>query len=73
MDQICKNLELKGHRNGYKKNIGRPDPLIPAPELNERPRGKLQNIFVMTAQSLDQRKTVRNRVKCRANFLARLL
>ena len=53
MDQICKNLELKGHRNGYKKNIGRPDPLIPAPELNERPRGKLQNIFIMTAQSLD--------------------
>ena len=70
---IRTSLDLKGHRNGYKKIIGRPDPLIPAPELNERPQGKVQNIFIMLAQSLDQRKTVRNRVKCRASFLGRLL
>ena len=68
-----KNLDCKGHRNGYKKIIGRPDPLIPAPELNERPQGKVQNIFIMLDKSLNQRKTVRNRVKCRASFLARLL
>ena len=73
MGQICKILDLKGHCNGYKKIIGRPDPLIPAPELNEKPQGKVQNIFIMLAQSLDQRKTVRNRVKCWASFLARLL
>ena len=73
MGQIWKNLDLRGHRNGYKKIIGRPDPLIPVPELNKRPRGKVQNIFIMPAQSLDQRKTVRNRVKYWASFLARLL
>ena len=55
-----------------KKIIGRPDPLIPPPELNKWPQGKVQNIFIMLAQSLDQRKTVRNRVKCWASFLARL-
>ena len=73
MGQIWKNLNFKGHRNGYKKIIGRPDPLIPVPELNERPQGKVQNIFSMLAQSLDQRKSVKNRVKCWASFLARLI
>ena len=53
---IWKNLDLKGHRNGYRKNIGRPDLIIPAPELTERPEGKEHNIFIMLAQSLDQRK-----------------
>ena len=48
------------------------DPLIAAPELNERLQGKVQNIF-MLAQSLDQRKTKANTVKCQANFLAHLL
>ena len=40
------------------------DPLFAAPELNERPQGKAQSIFVMLAQSLYQRKTAGNRVKC---------
>ena len=30
------------------------DPLIAAPELNERFQGKVQNIFVVLAQSIDQ-------------------
>ena len=49
------------------------DPLFAAPELNERPQGKAQSIFVMLAQSLYQRKTAGNRVKFRASFLADLL
>ena len=75
MGQIYKNLDLKGHRKGYKKIIGRPDPLILAPELNERLQGKLQNILAeyYACSKLHQRKVVRNRVKCRANFLAHLL
>ena len=56
-----------------KKILENSDPLIAAPELNERPEGKLQDIFIMLAQSLYQRKTERNRVKCRASFLAHLL
>ena len=56
-----------------KKILENSDPLIAAPELNERPEGKLQDIFIMLAQSLYQRKTARNRVKCRASFLAHLL
>ena len=49
------------------------DSLIAAPELNERLQEKVQNIFIMLAQSLDQRKTAENTVKCQANFLVRLL
>ena len=49
------------------------DPLIAAAELDERLPGQVQNIFIMVAQSLDQRKTAGNTVKCQANFLARLL
>ena len=49
------------------------DSLIVAPELNERLQEKVQNIFIMLAQSLDQRKTAENIVKCQANFLVRLL
>ena len=49
------------------------DSLIVAPELNERLQEKVQNIFIMLAQSLDQRKTAENTVKCQANFLVRLL
>ena len=45
-----------------------PDPLIAAAELNESLLGKVQNIFIMVAQSLDQRKTAGNTVKCQANF-----
>ena len=56
-----------------KKIIGRPDPLIPPPELNKWPQGKVQNIFIMLAQSLDQRKTAENTVKCQVNFLVHLL
>ena len=49
-----------------------PDPLIAAAELNESLLGKVQNIFIMVAQSLDQRKTAGNTVKCQANFLTHL-
>ena len=45
------------------------DSLIVAPELNERLQEKVQNIFIMLAQSLDQRKTSENTVKCQAKFV----
>ena len=49
------------------------DPLIVAAELNEKLLGKVQYILIMVGQSLDQRKTAGNTVKCQANFLAHLL
>ena len=69
---IWKTLNLKEHRNGYNKIIGRLWSIV-APELNERLQGKVQNIFIELAQSLDQRKTPGYTVKCQANFLAHLL
>ena len=47
------------------------DPLIAA--LNEILPGKVQNILIMVAQSLDQRKNAENTVKCQAMFLDHLL
>ena len=35
------------------------DPLIGAAKLNEIHQGKIQNIFIMVARSLDQRKKFR--------------
>ena len=49
------------------------DPLISAAKLNEILPGKIQTIFIMVAQSLDQRKNAENKVKCQAMFLAHLL
>ena len=49
------------------------DPLNVATELNERLQGKVENIFIMLAQSLDQRKTAGNTEKCQVDFLAHLL
>ena len=40
------------------------DPLISAAKLNEILPGKIQTIFIMVAQSLDQRKNAENTVKC---------
>ena len=56
-----------------KKLLEDSDPLITAPGRNGRPQGEVKNILIMLAQSLDQRKTAGNRVKCRASFLAHLL
>ena len=36
------------------------DPLIAATELNEKLPEKVQNVFIMAAQSLDQRKNAGN-------------
>ena len=69
---IWKNLDLKEHRNGYNKIIGRLWSTV-APVLNERLQGKVQNIFIVLARTLDQRKTAGYTVKCQANFLAHLL
>ena len=49
------------------------DPLIAAAGLNERLLEKVHNIFIMVAQSLDQRKTAGNTVKFQTNFLTHLL
>ena len=49
------------------------DPLIGAAKLNEIHQGKIQNIFIMVARSLDQRKNSGNTVQCQTMFLAYLL
>ena len=49
------------------------DPLIMAAKLNERLLRKVQNILIMVAESLDQRRNAGNTVKCQAIFLAHLL
>ena len=49
------------------------DPLISTAKLNEILPGKIQTIFIMVAQSLDQRKNAENTVKCQAMFFAHLL
>ena len=55
------------------KLLGDSDPLILAAKLNERLLRKVQNILIMVAQSLDQRRNAGNTVKSQAIFLPRLL
>ena len=43
-----------------KKLLEDSDPLIAAAELNEKLPKKVQNVFIMAAQSLDQRKNAGN-------------
>ena len=38
--------------------------LIAAPEVNKRLQGKVQASLIMPAQTLEQRKTAGDRVKC---------
>ena len=49
------------------------DLLIRPAELNKRFLRKVQNIFIMVSQRLDQRKTAGNTIKCQANFLTHLI
>ena len=70
---IWKNLDLKGHRSGYNKTVGRLWFTNCGTRIEWETSRKVQNIFIMLAQSLDQRKTAENTVKCQANFLVRLL
>ena len=49
------------------------DLLIRPAELNKRFLRKVQNIFIMVSQRLDQKKTAGNTIKCQANFLTHLL
>ena len=49
-----KILTSKGIAMDIIKLMEDADPLIAAPELNERFQGKVQNIFVVLAQSIDR-------------------
>ena len=75
MGQFEKNWSRKDVTMDTTKLLEDSGPLIVATELNEIFPKKLQNVFIMVAQSLDQRKNAGNTklIKCQAMFLAHLL
>ena len=60
MGQFIKNWTRKDIAMDVAKLLEDSDPLIGAPELNERLPEKIQNVFIISSQSLDQRKNARN-------------
>ena len=60
MDQFEKNWIRKYSLVDITKLLEDSDPLIAATELNEKLPEKVQNVFIMAAQSLDQRKNAGN-------------
>ena len=60
MGQFEKNWTRKDITMDTTKLLEDSDPLIVATELNEMFPKKLQNVFIMVAQNLDQRKNAGN-------------
>ena len=60
MDQFEKNWIREDSLVDITKLLEDSDPLIAATELNEKLPEKVQNVFIMATQSLDQRKNAGN-------------